>query len=124
MGSRICLLAAARSRARASKPSMNSRAMKYWPFTSPKSMTWTIFGWMSCAVSLASSMNIETKVLSAARCGRIRLMTSELLEAVGGAIFALKTSAIPPVASRSVSVYRPNGEGNPSFPSAGITCRL
>jgi len=44
-----------------------SRAMKYWPLTSPKSVTCTILGWMSCAVSFASSMNIDTKVLSAAR---------------------------------------------------------
>ena len=75
-GSRICLMAADRSSARASNPSMNSRAMKYWPPTSPKSMTCTILGCRSWAVSLASSMNIETKVLSAARWGKMRLMTS------------------------------------------------
>ena len=87
-------------------------------------MTWTIFGWMSCAVSFASSMNIETKFLSAARFGRIRLMTTTFSKPWAALIFALKTSAIPPVASRSVSRYRPNGEGNPSFPSAGITYLL
>ena len=86
----------ARSSASASKPSMNSSAMKYWPFTSPKSMTWTIFGWMSCAVSFASSMNIETKFLSAARCGRIRLMTSDLLEAVGRRDLRLEDLRHPP----------------------------
>ena len=78
--------------------------MKYWPLTSPKSMTWTIFGWISCAVSLASSMNIETKVRSAASWGRIRLITSSFSNPCVDVIFALKTSAIPPSASRSVSV--------------------
>ena len=78
--------------------------MKYWPFTSPKSKTWTIFGCTSCAVSFASSMNIATKVLSAARCGRMRLMTSSFSKPWVERIFALKTSAIPPVASRSTSV--------------------
>ena len=47
-------------------------------------------------------------------------MTSCFSKPCADGIFALKTSAIPPIASRSVSVYRPNGEGNASFPSAGI----
>ena len=48
-------------------------------------------------------------------------MTTTFSKPWAALIFALKTSAIPPVASRSVRRYRPNGEGNPSFPSAGIT---
>ncbi len=85
-------------------PSMNSSAMKYWPATSPKSRIWTIFGCFSCAVSLASSMNIDTNVRSAARCGRIRLMTMTFSKPCDETIFARKTSAIPPTASRSISV--------------------
>ena len=99
-GRRTCFCEAARSKAKPSKPSTNSRAMKYCPLTSPKSVTWTILGWMSCAVSFASSMNIETKVLSAARLGRMRLMTSSFSKPWPETILALKTSAIPPVARR------------------------
>ncbi len=104
VGMRVRFWAAMRSRPRASNPSMNSSAVKYWPFTSPKSRIWTIFGWVSCAVSLASSMNIATKLGSAARCGRIRLMTRIFWKPCDEEIFARKTSAIPPTASRSSSV--------------------
>ena len=103
-GTRTRFCAAVRSRPSASKPSTNSSAMKYWPSTSPNSRIWTIFGWVSCAVSLASSMNMATKLGSAARCGRIRLMTRIFSKPCDEVIFARKISAMPPTASRSSSV--------------------
>ena len=96
--------AATRSRPSASKPSMYSSAVKNWPRTSPKSNTWTIFGWVSCAVSFASSMNIATKFGSAARWGRIRFTTRIFSKPCDEVILARNTSAMPPTASCSSSV--------------------
>ncbi len=68
-------LAARRSTLDSGCPCTNSRAMKYWPFTSPKSKTWAMLPWLSPAATRASLTNISTKSGSSAKWGRICLMT-------------------------------------------------
>src|ERR1041384_2872812 len=67
-----------------------------------------MFGWFSCAASLASFRNIRTKLFLSPRCGRIFLRTTVFSKPSGPTCFARKISAIPPTAIRSRRRYFPN----------------
>ena len=93
-------------------PSTNSIAMYSASSTLPSSKTCAIFGWTRRAVSFASSMNIAMKVSSCdARCGRIRLITTFFWKPCSPGEVATNSSAMPPMASRSTSWYRPKPTG-------------
>ena len=72
---------------------------------------WMMFGWFSCAASLASSTNIVMNSSSSARCGRILLIATIFSKPSTPVRLALKTSAMPPLAMRSRISYWPNRSG-------------
>ncbi len=74
---------------------MNNR-----PSSCPKSKTWTMFGWASCADSDASATNIFTSSGRWLRCVCIVLMTIRFSKPSIPLMRARQTSAIPPAASR------------------------
>src|SRR5207237_3256886 len=75
--------------------------------TFPRSWMWMMFGWFSCAASLASVRNIRTKLFLSPRCGRMRLSTTVFSKPSGPIWRARKISAIPPTAMRSRRRYFP-----------------
>src|SRR5204862_7058613 len=56
----------------------------------------------------ASAMNIATKGLARARCGRMRLMHTSFSNPAAPLSRARKISAMPPVARRATRLYLPN----------------
>ena len=75
----------------------------------PRSRIWTTFGWSICRVISASLRNIRTMAASEVRCGSSRF-TATAGPNLPSACRARPryTSAMPPVAMRDVSLYRPN----------------
>ncbi len=69
---------------------------------------WMMLLWLSWAASLASSMNMVTKSELSVRCGRIFLIATVFWKPSTPFMRAFQTSAMPPTAMRSSSVYCPN----------------
>src|ERR1700688_4034860 len=69
---------------------------------------WTMLGWLSWAASLASSMNMLMKSALPVMYGRIFLIATVFWNPSTPRMRAFHTSAIPPTAMRSSSVYWPN----------------
>src|ERR1700686_605857 len=76
-----------------------------------------MFGWLSWAASLASSMNMVMKSVLPVMYGRIFLIATVFWKPSTPRMRAFHTSAMPPTAMRSSSVYCPNvspaGSGAP-----------
>ena len=68
---------------------------------------WMMLGWLSWAASFASSMNMPTNSALSVRCGRIFLMATVFWKPSTPRIRAFHTSAMPPAAIFSSSVYWP-----------------
>jgi len=66
---------------------------------------WMMLLWLSWAASLASSMNMVTKSELSVRCGRIFLIATVFWKPSIPFMRAFQTSAMPPTAMRSSSVY-------------------
>ena len=64
---------------------------------------WTMFGWVRPATILASSTNMSRNSLLSERWGRMRLTATTFSKPSTPVRLALKTSAIPPTATRSTS---------------------
>src|ERR1700688_3036044 len=69
---------------------------------------WTMFVWLSWAASLASSMNMLMKSVLPVMYGRIFLIATVFWNPSTPRMRAFHTSAMPPTAMRSSSVYCPN----------------
>jgi hypothetical protein len=83
-------------RASTSWPTRYSRTRKYDSSISPKSKTWTTFGWERRAATRASSRNIVTNSWETESCGSTRLTTTSRTTPPGPVCRARNTSAIPP----------------------------
>ena len=70
------------------------------------SKTWTQFECERCAESRASSRNIPMNCFFSERCGRTRLMATVFLNPSSPALSARNTSAMPPEAIFSMTLYR------------------
>src|SRR5579862_4910969 len=68
---------------------------------------WMMFGWLSWAASLASSMNMLMKSVLPVMYGRIFLIATVFWNPSTPRMRAFHTSAMPPTAMRSSSVYCP-----------------
>src|SRR2546421_9160753 len=80
---------------------------------------WMMLLWLSCAASLASSMNISMKSWLSERCGRIFLMATIFWKPSTPRMRAFQTSAMPPVAIFSSSTYWPK-----RIPSVGSSSSI
>ena len=69
------------------------------PSASPKSYTWTTFGWWSMPRIFASAVNIRRNSGSSQFAGRIRFTTTVRSKPPGPEQVALNASAIPPTPS-------------------------
>src|SRR6185295_2630382 len=68
---------------------------------------WTMLGWVSWAASFASSMNMLTNSALSVMCEWMRLMATVFWNPSTPRMRAFHTSAMPPAAMRSSSVYWP-----------------